>query len=166
MATGEWVRSKPTALEGGWLHDLAVDDRGVFFLASGMYGRGFVATSTDPAREWTQLPIDGCAAMQCVTCAGDDVYAGGDGGALYRSGDRGARWERLASPSEKAVWRALVARGSVVYAAADDNTVFRSVDRGARWERALRADVRRFLWTPRGRVIAVGAGPIFSRVEA
>jgi photosystem II stability/assembly factor-like uncharacterized protein len=164
-ATGAWARSKPAALEGGWHHGLAVDDRGAFFLASGMYDRGFVAWSTDPARGWTRLPIEGCAAMQCVACAGDDVYAGGRGGGLYRSGDRGARWERLASPTETP-WRAIAARGSVVYAAADDDGVYRSNDRGERWERVLRADVRSFLWTPRGRVIAVGAGPMFSRVEA
>lgn len=160
-ATDAWRRAKPAALETGWHHDLAVDDRGAFYLASGMYERGFVATSTDPARAWTLLPIEGCAAMHCVACAGDDVYAGGDNGALYRSDDRGARWERLASPTEKVTWRAIVARGSVVFAAASDDTVWRSDDRGARWARVLRAAVQRLVWTPRGNVLAIGAGPIF-----
>jgi photosystem II stability/assembly factor-like uncharacterized protein len=165
--TGAWRHSKPAALEGGWHRDLAIDDRGVFLLASGMYERGFVAASTDAARTWTLLPLEGCAALHCVACAGDAVYVGGDRGALYRSDDRGARWERLDAPPglERETWRALVARGDVVYAAASDDTVWRSGDRGAQWTRVLRADVRRLLWTPRGHVLGVGAGPIFRRSE-
>ncbi len=163
-ATGAWASVKPAALEGGWHHELAVDARGVFFLASGSDEQGFVA-AWDGAGEWRRLALDDCGAMWCVACAGDDVYAGGAKGALFRSADGGAHWERRPSPSATATWRALVARGAVVYAAGDDDAVYRSDDRGQRWERVLRAEVRKLVWTPRGRVVGVGSGPVFGCVE-
>jgi photosystem II stability/assembly factor-like uncharacterized protein len=77
----------------------------------------------------------------------------------------GARWERLPSPRAEGHWRSLVARGDVVYAASDDHTVHRTDDGGRRWSRVLRADVQHLLWTPRGRVIAVGNGPLYGCID-
>jgi len=56
--------------------------------------------------------------------------------------------------------------GAVVYAASDDHSVYRSDDGGMRWIRMLRADARCLLWTPRGRVIAVGDGALYGCVDA
>lgn len=160
-----WTKAEPEALRGGWHHALTVDDRGTFFLASGSMGKGFLARSPATGDAWERLAIEGCGALWCVVCDGDRVYAGGSGGALYRSDDRGARWERLPSPRAEGIWRSLVARGDVVYAAFADHTVHRSDDGGRRWSLVLRADVQHLLWTPRGRVIAVGTGPLYGCVD-
>jgi photosystem II stability/assembly factor-like uncharacterized protein len=144
---------------------MAVDDRGTFYIAGGCNGTGSVASTSSPAGPWVRAALEGCGPMTCVTCDGERVYAGGERGALYRSDDRGGRWERLPSPGDEEAWQSLVARGDVVYAATTRG-VYRSDDGGHRWQRVLRADVRGLLWTPRGRVIAVGSGALFGCVDA
>jgi len=160
-----WVAATPPSLHRGWHRAMAVDDRGTFYIAGGCNGTGSVASTSSPAGPWVRAALEGCGPMTCVTCDGERVYAGGERGALYRSDDRGGRWERLPSPGDEEAWQSLVARGDVVYAATTRG-VYRSDDGGHRWQRVLRADVRGLLWTPRGRVIAVGSGALFGCVDA
>jgi hypothetical protein len=162
--TDAWIAATPPSIHGGWHQAMAVDDRGVFYLVGGCNGVGSVASSSTPGESWVRAALDGCGPMICVACDGERVYAGGEGGALYRSDDRGAHWERLPSPVTERTWQSLVVRGDVVYAATA-RAVYRSDDGGRQWQRVLRGDVQRLLWTPRGRVIAVGDGPIYGCVD-
>jgi photosystem II stability/assembly factor-like uncharacterized protein len=45
------------------------------------------------------------ARWRSVTSIGADVWAAGDGGLLYRSGDSGRTWARLPSPSGQSIVR-------------------------------------------------------------
>lgn len=160
-----WESDDPAPLRGGWHHALDVDDRGAFFLVSGSLGKGFVARGDASGTTWERLSLDDVGAIWCVFCDGERVYAGADAGAIFRSDDRGARWRRLPTPVPTGSCRSLVARGSVVYAAFDSHTVHRSDDGGERWTKVLDADVEKLVATPRGRVLAVGAGALYGCVD-
>lgn len=159
-----WVRVSPEVLAEGWCHDIVVDARGTLWVASGSYDQGFVARADDPRGPWTSTAFD--APIWCVACDGDDVYACGERGAMWRGEGRGARWERLASPIDGAAWRALAARAGVVYAATELGEVCRSDDRGATWSLAHRGPAEELLITARGTVVAVGNGPLWGCVDA
>jgi photosystem II stability/assembly factor-like uncharacterized protein len=53
----------------------------------------------------------------------------------------------------------------VVYAAFDSHTVHRSDDAGERWTKVLDADVEKLVWTPSGRVLAIGAGALYGCID-
>jgi photosystem II stability/assembly factor-like uncharacterized protein len=45
------------------------------------------------------MPLDPAVHFAAVVSLGSEVWAGGNGGALYRSIDNGAHWERVALAS-------------------------------------------------------------------
>lgn len=165
-APGEtaWEKLDPPELRGGWHHGLAVDDEGSLFLASGSYGKGFVARADARGEAWARVLTD-AGACWCVACDGARVFVGADGGAVLRSDDRGATWRRLAATGATEPATSLVARGEVVFAAFGDGTVRRSDDGGGRWSLALEADAQMLLWTPGGRVLAVGSGALYGCLD-
>jgi photosystem II stability/assembly factor-like uncharacterized protein len=163
--TEAWETYDPAPLRGGWHHALDVDDRGSFFLVSGSLGKGFLARGDARGTAWERLSLDDAGALWCVVCEGARVYAGADAGAIFRSDDRGARWRRLPTPVPTGCCLSLVARGSVVYAAFDSHTVHRSDDAGERWTKVLDADVEKLVWTPSGRVLAIGAGALYGCID-
>jgi photosystem II stability/assembly factor-like uncharacterized protein len=155
-----WAPAAQPPFEGAWHHQLAVDDAGRVLLASGAMGRGFVAIGDAAGGAWRRAALPD-APYWCVACDGDDVYAGGDGPALWRSDDRGETWRRLDTPAAAERWRSVVARRGTVYLLDARGALLRSDDRGGTWE-ALHPDgVEALAWTPDGLVLAPGAYALY-----
>jgi hypothetical protein len=57
---------------------------------------------------WTELHLDESVKFRVVTAEGNDVWAGGSGGALYRSTDSGAHWTRVKVGPNQTADRAVV----------------------------------------------------------
>jgi photosystem II stability/assembly factor-like uncharacterized protein len=45
--------------------------------------------------QWTRVLADQPATFRVVAVTGNDVWAGGDGGALFHSSDRGEHWSKV-----------------------------------------------------------------------
>jgi hypothetical protein len=56
---------------------------------------GAVQLSTDSGSTWQTLPVDGNPVFRAVTGIGNEVWAGGEAGALYHSADSGQHWARI-----------------------------------------------------------------------
>lgn len=61
-----------------------------------------VQRSTDSGRTWKDATPDPQMKFRALARVGSDVWAGGDGGALYHSSDSGAHWTRVPLPEELA----------------------------------------------------------------
>lgn len=86
------------------------------------------------------------------------VFAGTDGG-VYRSTDRGSKWQRLNLGTTLYNWfSALLIHPSGVIIAASDDGPFRSIDNGATWEMPgwpnQQYDIRSFIVDSTGRIYA------------
>jgi photosystem II stability/assembly factor-like uncharacterized protein len=55
---------------------------------------GKVQRSRDGGKSWEQIQIARGIRFQATAALGNDVWAGGSGGALYHSADAGANWIR------------------------------------------------------------------------
>lgn len=56
---------------------------------------GRIERSQAEGGPWSELHVDDSAKFQAVSAEGNDVWAGGSGGALYHSTDGGAHWTRV-----------------------------------------------------------------------
>lgn len=63
---------------------------------------GRVQRSTDSGRTWKDATPAPRIQFRALARVGPDVWAGGEGGALYHSSDSGAHWTRIALPAELA----------------------------------------------------------------
>ncbi|HUI43097.1 MAG TPA: YCF48-related protein [Terriglobia bacterium] len=63
---------------------------------------GDVERSLDGGRTWQVVAIDGNVGFRAVFAIGDQVWAGGSGGALYHSSDSGGHWTPVHLDSEGA----------------------------------------------------------------
>jgi photosystem II stability/assembly factor-like uncharacterized protein len=61
----------------------------------GLSPNGDVQRSFDFGKTWQSLPIAG-SPFRAITALGNDVWVGGNAGALYHSGDAGQSWEKIA----------------------------------------------------------------------
>jgi photosystem II stability/assembly factor-like uncharacterized protein len=48
-----------------------------------------------PDSGWVDTPIDDRVTFRTITAIGNDIWAGGTGGALYHSADGGTTWKRI-----------------------------------------------------------------------
>ena len=60
--------------------------------------RGIVQRSLDEGATWQTVYIDERVSFRAIASDGADVWAGGDGGALFRSSDAGEHWHRVSFP--------------------------------------------------------------------
>jgi len=65
---------------------------------AGGHPRGIVQRSLDEGATWQTVSIDDNVSFRAIASNGAEVWAGGDGGALFRSTDSGGHWERIAFP--------------------------------------------------------------------
>ena len=56
---------------------------------------GVVQDSVDSGSHWQMVPVGNGARFRAITSLGDEVWVGGDGGALYHSPDSGRSWTRV-----------------------------------------------------------------------
>ncbi len=63
---------------------------------------GRVQRSTDSGQTWRSTTLDPGNRFRTLAAAGAEVWAGGEGGALYHSADSGAHWTRVPLPAELA----------------------------------------------------------------
>lgn len=61
---------------------------------------GRVERTIDSSQTWKEAALDRHIKFLAVAAAGSDVWAGGEGGALYHSSDSGAHWSRVSLPVE------------------------------------------------------------------
>jgi photosystem II stability/assembly factor-like uncharacterized protein len=54
-----------------------------------------IQRSFDGGRSWEPVHVDDDVTFQAVAAVGPEVWAGGSGGALYRSTDNGRHWSRV-----------------------------------------------------------------------
>ncbi len=57
--------------------------------------QGLLQKSSDGGKTWTALPIGGRTNFLALSVTGPDIWAGGDGGALFHSPDDGTTWEEV-----------------------------------------------------------------------
>jgi photosystem II stability/assembly factor-like uncharacterized protein len=55
---------------------------------------GDVQRSLDSGRTWQSLPVAG-SPFHAITAVGDDIWVGGNAGALYHSADAGQSWTKI-----------------------------------------------------------------------
>jgi hypothetical protein len=63
---------------------------------------GALLRSTDAGKNWQIVPFEDSRVFHAVAVVGSRVWVGGQGGALYYSGDDGSQWQRL-TPSAAGV---------------------------------------------------------------
>jgi hypothetical protein len=89
---------------------------------------------------WTRALADQPAVFRTVYARGDSVWAGGDGGMLFHSSDRGAQWKKVVLSAESVPETATIAtihfsspQNGVVITSA--GTIYATADGGATWTR-------------------------------
>lgn len=65
---------------------------------------GNVQRSVDSGRTWQNVPVAG-APFRTITVVGDDIWAGGNAGALYHSADAGQSWAKINAVSTDDITR-------------------------------------------------------------
>jgi hypothetical protein len=96
------------------------------------FNRG-VARFDDITGTWTRS-IAGMAdtLVTCLALGGDTVWAGTQGGGVFRSADQGAHWIRMNGSMTTEPIKSLAAAGDTLFAAGAGG-LFRSADKGATW---------------------------------
>jgi hypothetical protein len=56
---------------------------------------GMLQKSGDEGKTWTPVFIDAKTNFLALLASGSDIWAGGEGGALFRSADNGSRWKEV-----------------------------------------------------------------------
>ncbi|MGH9668683.1 MAG: YCF48-related protein, partial [Terriglobales bacterium] len=73
-------------------------------MAAGMHwiitAKGRVQRTLDGGRTWKEVALDQRIKFRAVSALSSDVWAGGEGGALYHSSDSGNHWSRVLLPAE------------------------------------------------------------------
>lgn len=57
---------------------------------------GQLEKSSDAGKTWMTIPVEGQANFWSLSVSGSDIWAGGEGGALFHSTDDGAQWKQVA----------------------------------------------------------------------
>jgi photosystem II stability/assembly factor-like uncharacterized protein len=77
---------------------------------------------------WTRVLADSPAGFRAVTVVGDNVWAGGSGGALFHSEDAGLHWKKVSLPESNDAPPAIV---SIHFDDQQHGVI--STDNGSRW---------------------------------
>ena len=144
-----WTRSHFAPEAQQPLLDLWFANR-VSGIAVGAYGAYF--TTNDGGRHWASarfvappaVPKAGAPAsaddepppdyhLNRIVGVGNRLYVAAEGGQLYRSDDRGARWRALPSPYEGSFFGLVPIRGDGLLAFGLRGHLFRSADAGETW---------------------------------
>lgn len=67
-------------------------------LSWGLSPDGNLQRSVDFGKTWQSVPVAG-SPFRAITAVGNDIWAGGNAGALYHSADAGQSWEKIAPVS-------------------------------------------------------------------
>lgn len=128
-----WARQFQGAdLDAPLLSVLFLDDRTGF--AVGAYGQ-FLAT-TDGGQTWSQRRIiDQDRHFNRITVGpAGTLYIAGEQGTLLRSADRGASWQRIASPYDGSFYGILPLTPQALLAYGLRGRIYRSDDNGDHWQ--------------------------------
>jgi len=144
-----WTRSHFAPEAQQPLLDLWFANR-VSGIAVGAYGAYF--TTNDGGRHWASAKFAAPAApkkegapasaddepppdyhLNRIVGVGNRLYVAAEGGQLYRSDDRGARWRALPSPYEGSFFGLVPIRGEGLLAFGLRGHLFRSADAGETW---------------------------------
>jgi hypothetical protein len=75
--------------------EIAKDKKAESPVSWGLSLNGDVQRSFDFGKTWQRLPVTG-SPFRAITAFGNDIWAGGNAGALYHSADAGQSWEKVA----------------------------------------------------------------------
>jgi photosystem II stability/assembly factor-like uncharacterized protein len=94
---------------------------------------GYVMLSTDNGTSWTALNTGlPNKDVQALAVSGSNIFAGTEGGGVFRSTNNGTSWAAVNSGLSNLVVNTLVVNGSDVYAGTDGG-MFLSTNNGASW---------------------------------
>ena len=98
-------------------------------------GKAERSTGSGP---WEPVGPDGSGRMRVVAVSGNQVWLGGDGLRLYRSGDSGTTWQPVQLPRKDTKAQAIAhirfLTGTAVTVEADDGTQWSTQDGGVTWK--------------------------------
>jgi photosystem II stability/assembly factor-like uncharacterized protein len=93
-----------------------------------------VARLTREDAVWTVSAAREIPGAGCLAVSGSHVYAGGRGGGLWMSDDRGETWQPLSFPEPDVYSVAVSPADGTLYAGCEPSALYRSGDGGAAWE--------------------------------
>ena len=136
LGTGDGGRTWRKQWQGDNLQDsfldvIALDARHI--IAVGAYG--LYVSSADGGQTWVRRKIsdDDFHLDRISQGPTGTLYLAGEHGTLWRSADRGARWERLASPYDGSFYGILPLDARTLVAYGLRGRIYRSTDDGASW---------------------------------
>ena len=126
---------QPSGLEG--ITIIRIEARqgapAVFALATGVWPSPNVYVSTDAGQTWSSVPGQDSAIVIGIDPERlSTVYAGWNGGQIWRSTDAGANWQQVSTLPASGYPLALAFSSDAIYALTSDN-LYKSLDGAASW---------------------------------
>jgi photosystem II stability/assembly factor-like uncharacterized protein len=127
---------------GGSLGDIVFTSTGEFYVSAYYFYNKGVFKSTDNGVNWQYIIPDTAMPWLDYFAMGvnqyDDVFAGTNGGGIYKSSDSGETWSRLIAYHRPECWAIAFNDSDHVFAGDGDNGgVLKSIDNGATWTQVL-----------------------------
>lgn len=127
---------------GGSLGDIVFTSSDKIFVSAFYTDSRGVFASTDSGVHWQHIVPDTTMLWQDYFAMGinqnDDVFAGTNGGGIYKSINLGDSWSRLIEYSRPECWAIAFNDSDHIFAGDGDNGgVFKSIDNGATWTQVL-----------------------------
>jgi photosystem II stability/assembly factor-like uncharacterized protein len=96
-------------------------------------GLAIVLLSSTLSSQWVQTNGPNGGTTICFVVYGSSLYAGTEGGGVYRSTDNGSSWSTANTGLTDTTVNALVVCGTSLFAGTGSNGVFRTTDSGMNW---------------------------------
>lgn len=122
------VNSGITTPSTNWVFSLAVSGTKIY--AGSFYG---LFSSTDNGSNWTEDNGLLNSNVNTLEVAGSDIYAGTEGGGMYKTTDNGSTWNIVNNGLTNVNVNFLTNDGSDIYAGTEGAGVFRSTDNTNTW---------------------------------